>query len=569
MKKIFTNIIFCILIIQNTAAQKSCDWSKISTATQTTASTQPDDIALDKQGSSYQIGTYQSTISFGTQTVSGLLGKYSVFLVKYSPTGLVTWAKTFVTEGNAPLFQNICTAEEAGKSYIYVSGRYRTAITIEGTKLTSTATSDNYIAKLDIDGKLIWAKSFQSSSFFLNDMAASLNGNVIIGGQFFGALQYETTVLNTPIQKGYKSVLLCIAPDGKYVWSNIQKTNGAASTLTCLRTNNSNEIFVGGSYVDTLAFDTKKSVSLNNQVGAAKKPWLAKFSGNGTCTWIVGASGGLPNNNTNSVVNAVLPFGNGDLYFTGQLWNVFDFAGKPLQGNSKGKTMDPFMGKIDEYGKLLWIKAEGGFASQGNENGVGICINFDEFPTFVINIDSTQTWSNGQILKTAANSQDILYVTCWPNTGQYKTLEIEGSDGVEYAISAVTSFQRYMINGITAGKSKFGSIGYNNPPSNKGETFVYAKCPAAGVAQYDVFDAQISIFPNPFNDQIEIQNIDNELIKYSKINIFDINGQLIWKQNIDTRSNKTTINTEQFQQGIYLIQLIGEDNILTKRIVKE
>jgi hypothetical protein len=84
----------------------------------------------------------------------------------------------------------------------------------------------------------------------------------VLGGDFFGALQYETTTLNTPIQKGYKSVLICIAPDGKYLWSNVQTSAGAASSLSCMKADGKSNIYVGGSYVDTLAFDTQKSISL-------------------------------------------------------------------------------------------------------------------------------------------------------------------------------------------------------------------------------------------------------------------------------------------------------------------
>lgn len=72
---------------------------------------------------------------------------------------------------------------------------------------------------------------------------------------------------------------------------------------------------------------------------------------------------------------------------------------------------------------------------------------------------------------------------------------------------------------------------------------------------------KLSIFPNPVNNILTIQNVDNKLI--DKVTISDLTGKKVLEQN----NNSNIINVENLQKGMYLLQIFsGEKNVVSKFI---
>ena len=72
---------------------------------------------------------------------------------------------------------------------------------------------------------------------------------------------------------------------------------------------------------------------------------------------------------------------------------------------------------------------------------------------------------------------------------------------------------------------------------------------------------KLSIFPNPVNNILNIQNVDNKLI--DKVTISDLTGKKVLEQN----NNSNIINVENLQKGMYLLQIFsGEKNVVSKFI---
>ena len=80
---------------------------------------------------------------------------------------------------------------------------------------------------------------------------------------------------------------------------------------------------------------------------------------------------------------------------------------------------------------------------------------------------------------------------------------------------------------------------------------------AAGI-DYNPSNFQFSAFPNPFNNQLQIDT--DEQMRYS---IRNLQGQEI----LSGQTNNT-INTEVLAKGIYLLKLESEDGIAVKKIIK-
>ena len=88
-----------------------------------------------------------------------------------------------------------------------------------------------------------------------------------------------------------------------------------------------------------------------------------------------------------------------------------------------------------------------------------------------------------------------------------------------------------------------------------------------GIETLNSGTTSLSVYPIPANDNvnIEISNMNNnsEMI----MNIYSIDGKVVVTQKINFENNKTSVNTSSIESGIYLVEIISEQEKLTKRIV--
>lgn len=73
------------------------------------------------------------------------------------------------------------------------------------------------------------------------------------------------------------------------------------------------------------------------------------------------------------------------------------------------------------------------------------------------------------------------------------------------------------------------------------------------------------LYPNPTNDKLFI-NINNET-KDNIVRVYDLQGRMFLENRFDT--NEIIINLRGYKKGTYLIQLLNEDNQLTRKIIVE
>jgi len=91
-------------------------------------------------------GSFQGTAQFGTGTLTaaGVAGASDIFAAKYSPAGLLLWAKAF---GGPNSDQGAAIGIDATGSPI-VSGYFFGTGTFNGQSLTSNGNSDVFLMKL-------------------------------------------------------------------------------------------------------------------------------------------------------------------------------------------------------------------------------------------------------------------------------------------------------------------------------------------------------------------------------------------------------------------------------------
>ena len=78
----------------------------------------------------------------------------------------------------------------------------------------------------------------------------------------------------------------------------------------------------------------------------------------------------------------------------------------------------------------------------------------------------------------------------------------------------------------------------------------------------NLFLPTFTIFPNPVNNILTIQNHDSKSI--DQVTILDLSGKKVLEQN----SNSSTINVEKLQNGMYLLQLFSEGKYSISKFIK-
>jgi hypothetical protein len=84
-----------------------------------------------------------------------------------------------------------------------------------------------------------------------------------------------------------------------------------------------------------------------------------------------------------------------------------------------------------------------------------------------------------------------------------------------------------------------------------------------GTSTFDL--SELSIYPNPFQEVLNIQSGKNDTIL--NIKLFDLTGKIIVNQKIN--NNNYQLNTTNFTSGIYLLEIESPNDVILKKIIKQ
>ena len=77
----------------------------------------------------------------------------------------------------------------------------------------------------------------------------------------------------------------------------------------------------------------------------------------------------------------------------------------------------------------------------------------------------------------------------------------------------------------------------------------------------------MTIYPNPANDNITIENTSLNNIKDAMISIYNIQGQLLIQQPMSQA--KTNIDIAGLARGMYFVEVNTENGVAVKKFLKE
>ena len=168
-------------------------------------------IGVDSSGNVFVAGTFRGTAAFGSLTATSA-GATDGFLAKVNPTGKVLWV---LRVGNLYLNGFSVTVDRA-KGQAYIHGTFSSTLSIGSKVVNCKGASDIFVAKVDKDGKVLWAVSAgggKGDSISATTLDAA--GNLYVMGHIVSPAMFGTKVMTT--KAGSEAFVAKLTPNG--VWA--------------------------------------------------------------------------------------------------------------------------------------------------------------------------------------------------------------------------------------------------------------------------------------------------------------------------------------------------------------
>jgi hypothetical protein len=508
-------------------------------------------IASDMDGNVYVAGKYEGDSDFsGTTVVSA--GNHDAFLAKYSSAGSLTWIRT-AGGVNGDYAHSLATD---GTNYIYVAGEVEGSgdiVSFPGSSITLTTVGDNdiYLAKYDMDGTLLWAKSAAGyGGEKALDVAYDTAGNVYICGYYTDPVMFNSS--NSIAGMGLHDMFLAkYDANGNLDWVKHAGGPGRDEALS-VACDQAGNVYVGGMHKDSAVFESVVLASPNGHLNA----FIAKYASDGTMSWVKSYG-----EDYDDVVWSLAVDNSGDLLASGEFIGYVLFDATAL--TSVG-ACDVFVTKLDGSGNVVWAKQAGGMLVD-RARGLGT--------------DGTNVYITGQYGSTAnfgsyplvsADSSDV-FMASLNSSGDFRWATSVGgvADSVEtlgyesgIAISADASGYVYATGSVLDG-GVFGSTTYDE--YGRADIFVAKLAQVGAGVNVQEIASGAGIYPNPATSMITLQ-LDAQQYGQAEVCIYNAMGQCVYTHK-NTGSSKLEIDLTAKERGMYFLQLRTASSIHQQKII--
>ena len=322
-------------------------------------------------------GSFEGYATFGegeqNETILKSGGYSDIFVARYNPDGTLVWAKR--AGGKNPCYGKAITSLSDDSSvvtgYFYSDTGPATfgAGEINETILTSSGSSDAFIARYNSDGSLAWAKRAGGvDADGGNAITCLSDDSTVITGNFrswaiFGSGEPDETIL---LSNGTVDIFVAqFNPDGSLSWA---KSAGGASINDIshgISALSDDSTVITGFFSQEIIFGKGEPSETTLADSGVNDIFIARYSGDdGSLIWAKRAGG---NNQEESF--GITTLQDDSIVITGdfQYESIFG-QGEPneifLDGNG---NWDIFLARYNSDGSLFWAKQAGG--PQGGDGG--------------------------------------------------------------------------------------------------------------------------------------------------------------------------------------------------------
>jgi hypothetical protein len=464
-----------------------------------------DDMVFDDQGNLYLSGTFAQTVDFDPGSgVSNLTSGAS--------------AESFVLKLNT--CGDFIWAKQHGGSgagtttdiaidnanNIYIAGPFANTINIGPFVLTGAGNWEGYVARMNTAGTFLWAKRIGSFGVdYFTDVKTNSVGSVVLTGLFNNTVDFDPNagVFNMTSAGSYDAFVLTLDASGNFVWAKRTGNTGDDAARE-LVINNTDDIIAMGDYTGVVDFDPNAGVQNLTSAGG-KDVYVQRLTSAGNYAW-AGSMGSATDNygRAMSIDGANNVYVSGD-YSSGTL-DVDPTAGV----FNLGGTFGSYISKINTSNAFVWgkkIDGAGINAMWNNTNNDLVTAgSFLGTADFDINAGVINLSSNG-------NTDAFIAKYCASNLLRVAKTEEEGA--IATSAEALTS--------------------------------------------------DVLIYPNPSLGQVFV-TVPAEW-NAGKITVYNSVGQIVMTGEVD-HEHKTELSLESLKDGLYFINVSNGENSVTEKLIK-
>ncbi|OUJ69902.1 SBBP repeat-containing protein [Hymenobacter crusticola] len=226
-----------------------------------------------------------------------------------------------------------------GTGNIFNSGDFQGRMTVGGTTLVSSKSSDSYLAKYTPVGTLTWIRHFSSTEAetIIKGMAVDASGNSYVAGYYWppGVFFIDTTLTLTYKGGGF---LVKFDPQGTVLW-----VRGVESGIHGLACSPTGEVLALGDFEGTLVLGNTTLISPSNEPSS----FVVKYDAQGTALWAQQFEG---RSNDEAVLSLDAA---GNAYVASQFQGTATFGPLTLTGSNSNN--DVFVARYSTVGVPQWV----------------------------------------------------------------------------------------------------------------------------------------------------------------------------------------------------------------------
>ncbi len=321
----------------------------------------PTEIIQDKSGNYYVYGNFNGQLKLETITINAVAFQ-DIFLAKYSSNGTLQWVKTIAGAGTESAYG---FKLNSNGNYIYLSGVYNNTISICGTQLSNTGGNDIFLAKLDLNGNVSWAKDVvygatqQMGGYF--EMDAS--DNIVLAGTFVSSVTFAGGSISLSIQPEdpvqRQNFVAKFDNSGNTLWAKLIYSNSDL-TLARISSIHGNDYFVSGQIAGNIKYDGNNVTTVSSSY---RSGIIMKINTDGSLSW----HRKIVTTNLDLYLMKHISDNSGNQYIAGKFAAArikFDSTASDTShvlylNQSTTGTTDLFIAKYNQSGTLQWVKLFG------------------------------------------------------------------------------------------------------------------------------------------------------------------------------------------------------------------
>lgn len=289
---------------------------------------------------------------------------------------------------------------------------------------------DFWVAKIDLDGNLIWEKCYGGDHIDKGYSACLTDdGNILIAGSTESQTPYVEN------NHGLSDFLVIkIDLQGNKIWQNTYGGSGNETCKSIKKSNNGGYLLIGNS--------TSNNGDLSTNYGQ-QDVWLLKIDNLGTLQWQQSFGGSNDDFTTDFTEDQ-----SGNFLIVGE---TYSFDNDAVENHSSIGSRDYFIIKISSQGQKIWTKCYGG---SGNEYARGVIqSNSNEY------IIVGESYSNDGQAPNNIGSADIWLIKLNPTNGEMIWQRKYGSEGHDEPNALILTFDNnFLVVGNTFPVNNFNDV---------------------------------------------------------------------------------------------------------------